>query len=338
MFSRLGFPLRAIGILTILGALLGWSSAHAHDVHDGEQTDDAASAGHPTDDIHELIRRFRQTGDDEHLDVAWSHLEPLLADGTQDVVLLIDAATVAQSRHDFAAALAVIDRALFLQPGFDQAWLLRASIELVRGNAAEAQAACNQLRSVPALIAVTCRARVQIARGEQQKALRALDAVLTAVDRASAEPEALARALSVAGDAAATLDPDKAIDYYRHSLELVESTQVRAALVDVLLRTDRVPVASSVVASGHDALPLTVRRLLIAVRTGETDRVADEITRMDHEFRHWIADKDWAHAREMARFYIDVLDRPELARRLVRINLGIQREPEDLLLARRLGE
>ena len=40
----------------------------------------------------------------------------------------------------------------------------------------------------------------------------------------------------------------------------------------------------------------------------------------------------------MTRFYIDVLDRPDIAKRLARINLGLQREPEDLLLARRVDE
>ena len=34
----------------------------------------------------------------------------------------------------------------------------------------------------------------------------------------------------------------------------------------------------------------------------------------------------------MTRFYIDVVDRPVVARRLALINIGLQREPEDLRL------
>jgi hypothetical protein len=49
----------------------------------------------------------------------------------------------------------------------------------------------------------------------------------------------------------------------------------------------------------------------------------------------WIARDDWLHAREMARFYFDVVDRPELARHLASINVSLQREPEDLRLEER---
>ena len=48
----------------------------------------------------------------------------------------------------------------------------------------------------------------------------------------------------------------------------------------------------------------------------------------------WIANEDWLHAREMTRFFIDVVDRPTLARRLALINISLQQEPEDLLLER----
>lgn len=328
------------GLLLTLGILLAWSSTLAHEV-DGKgpaHHSAVATAGNSPDEVRALIRAFRRTGDDRSLDAAWSRLQPLLRDGTRDASVLIDAATVAQSRHDFDAALELIDRALAIQPAFDQGWLLRASVQLVRGDAEQAEMACDRLRSAPMFVAVTCRARVGIARGDQANALRQLTAILAAADTASANPEVLAWTLSVAGDAAAAVDQEAAIDYYERSLAIVESTQVRAALVDVMLATDRTAAAGSVLESGHDALPLAVRRLIVAVRMGETDSIDGEIALMDHEFRHWIADGDWAHAREMARFYIDVLDRPALARRLAHINLGLQREPEDLVLARRAGE
>ncbi len=334
------FPTPAMCIVLALSVLLASPPVLAHDVHDHESAHRAVavSNGYSSGDVRTLIRAFRQSGDDRNLDAAWSRLQPLLAHDVLDASILIDAATIAQSRHDFEKALALIDRALAIQPGFDQARLLRASIRLVQGETEQAELACAQLRSVPTLIAVTCHARTRIARGDHSRALGTLMAMLGALDSASADPEALAWALSVAGDAAAAVDPESAIAWYEQSLELVESTQVRAALVDVLLSIDRVASARDVLESGHDALPLTVRRLIVAVRMGEAAAIADEIRRTDHRFRHWIADQDWAHAREMSRFYIDVLDRPAIARRLVRINLGLQREPEDLLLAHRVGE
>ncbi len=334
--------LRAVSIrvLLVLVASLGWSSTLAHDFHDGKSPRgaEASTAVQPSVGIRALIREFRRTGNDRNLDAAWNRLQPMLPDSTQDASVLVDAAIVAQSRHDFDTALELLDRALDIQPGFAQGWLVRASVELVRGNPDRAKAACARLRNVPAFIAVTCHARVGIARGEQASELKKLAAVLAAVDTTSADPEALAWSLSVAGDAAAASKPERAIAYYERSLENAESTQVRAALVDVLLATGRAASARSALESGHDALPLALRRLIVAVRLGEADSVAGKVALMDCEFRHWIAHRDWAHAREMARFYIDVLDRPELAQRLVCVNLGLQREPEDLALARRVDE
>ena len=109
--------------------------------------------------------------------------------------------------------------------------------------------------------------------------------------------------LSVAGDAARLVDAIKAVAYYQHSLNLIESTQVRSALADVLIAAGKLDHARGVLDAGSDALPLVVRRLIVATRSGEASRYAREISAADHRFRQWIAEADWLHAREMARFY-----------------------------------
>ncbi len=322
----------ALFLLLMLCASLAWSSAFAHEVGHA-----APAAAAPQDsEVRTLIMAFRETGDDRHLDAAWDRLQPMLAI-EPDASVLVDAATVAQARHDFHSAIELIDRALLMQPGYDQAWLLRASIHLVQGEIRKAEDACRQLQSVPLLVAVTCNARVAIVKGQHSRALDVLSATIEAVDMEIANPELMAWVFSTAGDAAAPRDAEKAASFYQQSLELAESVQVRAALADVLLRADRFDKAGAVLNAGHRALPLHVRRLVLAVRTGQSDALAEEIARTDHEFRHWIAREDWAHAREMTRFYIDVVDRPGLARRLALINLDLQKEPEDLLLAARSG-
>ena len=320
----------ALFLLLMLCASLAWSSTFAHEVGH------AAPAAPLQQDreVRALITAFRETGDDQHLDAAWNRLQPLLA-AEPDASTLVDAATVAQARHDFHLALELIDRALLIQPGYDQAWLLRASIQLVRGDVGKAEDACRRLRSVPLLVAMTCNARVAIVREQHAQALQKLTAVIDNIDTQAAEPRLLAWAFSTAGDAAAPHEAEQAAWFYQQSLELAENVQVRAALADVLLRAERFDKAGAVLSAGHGALPLHVRRLIVAVRTGQSDALADEIARTDHEFQHWIMREDWAHAREMTRFYIDVVDRPGLARRLALINLDLQKEPEDLLLAAR---
>jgi len=60
-----------------------------------------------------------------------------------------------------------------------------------------------------------------------------------------------------------------------------------------------------------------------------------ELVKVRAEFAAWIAAEDWLHAREMTRFFLDVEQRPALARRLAVQNLSVQREPEDLRLEER---
>jgi len=331
-------------LIVSLTATLATSKAEAHEVHAPEHHAEHARAPHenrplkPAADDREiegLLRLFRQTGNDLYLDEAWAIAEPALADRVQDPAVLVEAAMVAQSRHRFDQALGLINRALTLNSDNDQAWLLLASIHLVRGNAAAAESACRQLRHVPLLVALTCHARAGFSRGDPGKAADRLNALLTIIDPASANPDWLAWSLSVAGDIATERDVDQAISYYERSLRYVESSQVRSALVDVLLNEGDLERAVEAVGSGPPALPLTVRRMILQKRLGHAGSIAGEIDAADQEFQRWIADEDWLHAREMARFYLDVADRPSLARRLALINLSHQREPEDLRLERR---
>ncbi len=321
--------------LTVLAFLFDGSIASAHNVHSAPHEVPAAIHVESQLDVRHLIRLFRESGDDGHLDTAWALLEPQLHGQTPAPGVLVDAAMLAQSRHNFSLALELLDRALEQRPHMPQAWLLRATIELVRGNVHEALDACRQLRGSTALVAITCHARVAIARGDDERALKQMTAVLAHIDEAGTDADRLAWSLSVAGDAAAGHNPKLAVSLYERSLELSESAQVRSALVDVLLQLDRLDDAGAALDRGSAALPLAVRRLIVSVRQGREDEVAADIGIADQRFRRWIAHEDWLHAREMARFYLDVLPRPALARRLAAKNLELQREPEDLRLARR---
>ena len=325
---------------TLLATLLVCNTTLAHEVpHDDHEA--AALADHPAadssdTDIRELLLAFRRSGDDHHLEHAWALLEPALSNDGNNPDPLVEAAMVAQSRHQFELALTLVERALSMVDNHDQAWMLGAAIHLVRGNADQAEHFCRQLRYVPLLVNVTCRARASVARGNHEEALGILTALLDSPAADALNPDWLAWSLSVAGDAAAPLDAQQAESLYTQSLEAAESTQVRAALVDTLLADDRPGDAARVLDAGADALPLEIRRMIVDKRLGR-DSAATRIADVDHEFRHWIGEGDWLHAREMARFYLDVLEQPDLARRLAEINLTLQREPEDLLLASRTG-
>ncbi|MEM7500863.1 MAG: hypothetical protein AAF417_02415 [Pseudomonadota bacterium] len=339
---------RSVWRFTLLVALMGCSYANAHKVHHHPAV--PAEASSADESVRDLIRVFRQTGDDRLLDRAWTLAEPALE--SANTTALIDAAVVAQARHDFDGALQLLDRAHEIQPNLDQAWLLKASVHLVRGKTDDAAHACRELNHSPLLVTTTCSARVAIARGDDANALRKLTAVLAAIDETRAEPDPYAWALSAAGDAATSSDAAHAIAFYRRSLSIVDNAQVRAALIDVLLAGNQIQAAAAALPKQRShSLALNVRRMIVGQRleqarhrqgashspidhAGEHDR---DIEAADHRFRHWIADGDWTHAREMARFYLDVLERPALAQTIAQTNLSLQREREDLLLAQRTG-
>lgn len=310
--------------------------ASAHDLKHANTHDGAHHDAHPEPDhtrIQSRLTAFRVTGDDAHLEAAWAELEPHLGDPT--LLELIDAAVVSQARHDFTLAETLLRDVISRDYDNDEAWLQLASLYLVQGADEDAATACQELRHVSLLVATTCHARVDIARGDTLRAQRQIEAVLLGTKRERADAEVLAWTLSVAGDATATSDPEAAVAHYTESLALADRTQVRAALVDVLLAQDRIDDATRVLAEGPEALALSVRKMIVGIPTGHEPDLETAIAHADQQFRAWIAEEDWAHSREMTRFYLDVLPDPKLARRLARINLGIQSEPEDRLLSAR---
>ena len=287
-------------------------------------------------DVRTLVVSFRETGDDRHLDEAWTLLTPALESASADPQTLITAAFVAQSRHEFDYAVRLISKALAINDNNDEGWLLLASIQLVLGDVESAAMACRQLRNVPPLVLLTCKARVALASGNHHVAFARLDGILTVAGSQGLSSELLAWSYSVAGDlAVASGEAQQAVGLYQHALGLAERTQVRAALVDVLLNEGRYEDAWQTLDAGAPALPLLVRRLIAARRLDRMDELERVLAKVEKEFAVWITNEDWLHAREMTRFFIDVVDRPELARRLALINVSLQREPEDLRLEER---
>ncbi len=335
--------LRALFCILLIFSLSEQANAHDplhEDDHAGHRTHKAVHHdAQPIVDlarIRSLILAFRRTGDDRNLDAAWATLTPALEESIIKSETLVVAAFVAQSRHQFEYAASLLDRALEINNRNDEAWLLKASIHMVMGDSAQAISACKNLRGVSALILITCQARVAVLSGDAHSALGGLQRVLTLAGSKDSPPEFLAWSLSVAGDLAAVAgNNDQARRYFERSLAMSERTQVRAAFVDVLLEQAEFETALAAIPSTSTALPLVIRRLIALKQLHRIDELADISARVASEFEMWIADEDWLHAREMTRFYLDVIDRPLLARRLADVNFELQREPEDVRLVMR---
>ncbi len=94
------------------------------------------------------ISQARTTGDLRYLGLAESTLAPFERAARPNPTVLVLHATLLQSRHEFAPALAELDRALALEPRNAQAWLTRATVLRVLGRYEEAMASCARLPAV----------------------------------------------------------------------------------------------------------------------------------------------------------------------------------------------
>lgn len=241
-------------------------------------------------------------------------------------------ALIAQARHEFDFSLRMAQQATKDRSTRDQAWLLLATINLVKGNLDAAQHACRQLGRAAWPLVVGCHARTAHAKNESMQVKARIETVINNFDRFDLDASHQAWLLSIAGDIqVAAGDTRAAIDSYQRSLRLQENVQVRVAFVDTLIADAKLAEAELALDEGSNALPLLLRRLMVDAADGHVIATAQR-SAMDETFRRWIEAGDFLHAREMAMFYLHLVPDPELAHQLAVANLRVQREPEDIVL------
>lgn len=249
-------------------------------------------------------------------------------------------ATLAQHRHDFAAALAELDAVLTADPGHAQARLTRAVIHRVQGRPSEALRDCAALqgRSSP-LVMATCAASARaLLRGPLQ-ALALLDPELER-SREAPMSERL-WALTVRAELAEGAGAADADDRYREALAATPAPDpyLLFAYADFLLEAGRFPEVRRLLAPHAQLdgallrLALAERRLLtiddsVSLRRALAARVV-EIEARHHELR---LRGEQPHAREAIRFYLEVQPEPITALELAQLNWTLQREPMDAAL------
>jgi predicted Zn-dependent protease len=277
------------------------------------------------------IEAARETGDPRFLGQAQAALAPWWAEADPPAAALLLRATVRQSQHDFAGALADLDRLLAARPGDGQALLTRATILTVQGRYADAQRDCARLmRLASGLVTTACLASASSLHGDAAGAYRGLtQALLSAGDAADAREWALTLAAEIAwrrGDATA------AEVHFREALALdSRDGYLLGAYADFLLDRNRAREVLTLLAGGtrNDALLL---RLALA------EKVLPERHSEFAVHRQQLADRfaaarqrgDTLHLREEARFRLDIEDDPSAAVALALANWNVQREPADL--------
>jgi hypothetical protein len=276
------------------------------------------------------LQRARVHGDPRELGAAQAALAPWWprADAPAEAALL--RARVLQARHEFDAAHAdlrgLLARSDLAPERRAQALLDAAALHQLRAELPEARALCEQLQPLAALPATACLAELASLSGKPAEAAR----TLAALSPGRSVPPWLA--LMRAELAERLGDEAAAPALYRSALAGEDAVYTRAALADWLLARRRGAAALALVENSPDAeADALLLRRVIALRQLERDAAAPTAL-----LRERLAAADrrepGKHAREQARFALDVEQQPRDALRLAQANWALQREPADALL------
>ncbi|HUD33394.1 MAG TPA: hypothetical protein VMR43_10335 [Variovorax sp.] len=267
---------------------------------------------------------------------AW---QPITAPGTPASVMVMHA-TVAQFLHDFDGAEATLEAALRREPANPQAAITLATILRVRGRYAESDIACRAL--APAgqpLYAAACLAENAGLRGEHDAARTALQGLLAAPALQGPRNAGMRQWLltSIAEVEELAGRPAAAEAAYREALKAERSGYVLLALSDFLLRQDRPGEVAGLLAREPRSDAVLLRLASARSRSpgsapGPRESPEAAELRARFEAAALRPGTTTAHAREEAMFALDVQGDAPRALALARANVGLQREPIDLLL------
>ena len=276
------------------------------------------------------LQRARVHGDPRELGAAQAALAPWWrqADAPADAVLL--RARVLQARHEFEPALAELKRLLArgdLTPDHRaQALLDAAALHQLRAELPEARALCEQLQPLAALPAMACLAELASLSGQGPAAEQTLAQL--SPGRSMAPWLALMRAELAERLGNETTAPA----LYRSALAGEDEVYTRAALADWLLARQRPAEALVLVERSPDAeADALLLRRVIALRQLGRDASAPSAL-MRERLAAGDRREPGKHAREQARFALDVEQQPREALRLAQVNWARQREPVDAVL------
>lgn len=291
------------------------------------------------------IERGRALGDPRYFGYAQAALTPWRELESPPLSVRVLRATLLQQRHDFAGALAELDRALEQQPDSGQARLTRATVLLTQGQPQAAQADCAALSGRTSdLVLAACLAGARSINGRAAEAIALLERAL--VTKSTAEPAVRLWAETLLAEiqhrlgnhAAAGAAFTRVLEGMRKSGS--PDLYLLAAYADFLLDADQ---PAAVLALLQDTAPtdaLLLRQAMAAQvlagagAGGAAMRERSEFLRreLSGRFSASRARADTVHLREETLFELRVTRAPARAVELAARNWQSQREPIDARL------
>jgi hypothetical protein len=277
------------------------------------------------------IEAARATGDPRFLGQAQAALAPWWTASDPPTPALVLRATLKQSQHDFAGAIADLDRLLAIAPADAQARLTRATVLTVIGQYDKARRDCASLTTLASpLVVAACDASPAALSGDAALAYRNL---VQALERPGETPALCEWGETLAAEITARRgDVIAAETHFRaaHALD-PHDLYLRAAYADFLLDQDR-PRDALLLARNETKNDSLLLRLALAEQVLPDERAAFDHHRGELAARFEAARVrgDSLHRREEARFRLAIEKDPRTALALARDNWNVQREPADL--------
>jgi tetratricopeptide (TPR) repeat protein len=276
------------------------------------------------------FQQSRLSGDLRYLGYAEAVLAPWAKQSSPTPDVLVLQATLQQSRHEFAASLATLDRALAVRPKDPQALLIRATVLRVLGRYSEAGAACEQFSAlVDPRLGALCIQSLRGLNGHLESGYSALMQV-SPQGWLNSEKSWL---YSELGEMAVRLGRDADAErWFEQDLKLAPTdVYVRAAYADLLLRQSR-PGDVLILLQGQESFEPLLLRIAIAQRRLRDPQQTQSMARLQAAFAAEEQRGEAVHRREQARFLLEVEDEPKLSLAAALENWKVQREPDDVLV------
>ena len=276
------------------------------------------------------IQQSRLSGDLRYLGYAEAVLAPWVQQSSPNADVLVLQATLQQSRHDFAASLATLDRVLAVRPQNPQALLIRATVLRILGRYAEAGAACDGFsRLVEPRLAALCTESLQGLRGHLESAYSNLTQVSTQ-GWLNSEKSWL---YSELGEMAVRLGRDADAErWFQQDLRLAPTDfYVRAAYADLKLQQGR-PAEALALLAGQESIEPLLLRTAIAQKQLHDPALGQSSARLRAAFAAELQRGEAVHRRELARFLLEIEGQPRSSLAAALENWTVQREPDDVLV------
>jgi tetratricopeptide (TPR) repeat protein len=294
-----------------------------------------------------LLEQARLSAQPQLYGRAESVLAPWIARPAVPAPLLMLEANILQQRHEFAAAIELVDRAIAQDPRSGQARLMRANVHVVTGDYERARPDCAWLLGAgEQWTGSVCIAQVLGSTGQLERA-RVLLERLTAGDAAGQSgqrqighgptAEVLAWTLSVRADLAQRAGAlPEAQDLLTRAIALAPASDyTRLALADVLIARNQVAEAVNLLDTTRPSVGVLLRRAIAQSRTHE-GHTQDSLAELKERLTVSAQRGERTHLREETRLALefphDGADGRQAALALARDNFNVQRETEDIRL------